>query len=203
MWFWLSLIALLCWSGSDLFSKIGCRGRQRSSRPPQDGHRRRHRDGSSRRVRNFHRRHGDQLVHHLDLSARVAAVHRLDDARLSGPPLHRAVRLVPDLQLVRRAGRCDDAAVRRRRGLFPARPLARSSLVCVGAIGLGVVDATEDPELRAAPAGGGQLQVLQELPRPCPSRGLLPARRRRHLCRQPALLENAATRARGETAPTS
>ena len=25
MWLWLSLIALLCWSGSDLFSKIGCR----------------------------------------------------------------------------------------------------------------------------------------------------------------------------------
>lgn len=25
MWFWLSLIALVCWSGSDLFSKIGCR----------------------------------------------------------------------------------------------------------------------------------------------------------------------------------
>lgn len=24
MWFWLALIALLCWSGSDLFSKIGC-----------------------------------------------------------------------------------------------------------------------------------------------------------------------------------
>ena len=24
MWFWLSLIALLCWSGSDLFSKLGC-----------------------------------------------------------------------------------------------------------------------------------------------------------------------------------
>ena len=25
MWFWFSVIALLCWSGSDLFSKIGCR----------------------------------------------------------------------------------------------------------------------------------------------------------------------------------
>ena len=25
MWFWLSLAALLFWSGSDLFSKIGCR----------------------------------------------------------------------------------------------------------------------------------------------------------------------------------
>ena len=24
MWFWLALIALICWSGSDLFSKIGC-----------------------------------------------------------------------------------------------------------------------------------------------------------------------------------
>ena len=24
-WFWLSIIALLCWSGSDFFSKIGCR----------------------------------------------------------------------------------------------------------------------------------------------------------------------------------
>ena len=25
MWFWLAIIALLCWSGSDLFRKIGCR----------------------------------------------------------------------------------------------------------------------------------------------------------------------------------
>ncbi len=25
MWFWFSIIALICWSGSDLFSKIGCR----------------------------------------------------------------------------------------------------------------------------------------------------------------------------------
>lgn len=25
MWFWLSIICLLCWSGSDIFSKIGCR----------------------------------------------------------------------------------------------------------------------------------------------------------------------------------
>ncbi len=24
MWFWLSLVTLLCWSGSDIFSKIGC-----------------------------------------------------------------------------------------------------------------------------------------------------------------------------------
>ena len=24
-WFWFSIIALLCWSGSDFFSKLGCR----------------------------------------------------------------------------------------------------------------------------------------------------------------------------------
>ena len=28
MWFWFALIALLCWSGSDLFSKIGCCGQE-------------------------------------------------------------------------------------------------------------------------------------------------------------------------------
>ena len=28
MWFWLAIIALLCWSGSDLFSKIGCNSTQ-------------------------------------------------------------------------------------------------------------------------------------------------------------------------------
>lgn len=28
MWFWLAIAALLCWSGSDLFSKIGCQGEE-------------------------------------------------------------------------------------------------------------------------------------------------------------------------------
>ena len=28
-WFWFAIIALLCWSGSDLFSKIGCRDASR------------------------------------------------------------------------------------------------------------------------------------------------------------------------------
>ena len=31
MWFWLALIALLCWSGSDLFSKIGSRPEDKNS----------------------------------------------------------------------------------------------------------------------------------------------------------------------------
>lgn len=28
MWFWLAIAALLCWSGSDLFSKLGCQDRE-------------------------------------------------------------------------------------------------------------------------------------------------------------------------------
>ena len=27
-WFWFAVIALLCWSGSDFFSKIGCRDKE-------------------------------------------------------------------------------------------------------------------------------------------------------------------------------
>ena len=48
MWFWFSLIALLCWSGSDLFSKIGCREAERQDRAPENGHGGRHGDGSAR-----------------------------------------------------------------------------------------------------------------------------------------------------------
>ncbi len=33
MWFWFSIIALLCWSGSDLFSKIGCQGEKDKTAP--------------------------------------------------------------------------------------------------------------------------------------------------------------------------
>ena len=28
MWFWFAIIALFCWSGSDLFSKIGCQDKR-------------------------------------------------------------------------------------------------------------------------------------------------------------------------------
>ncbi len=88
MWLWLSLITLLCWSGSDLFSKIGCR------------------DGSDKyshlkmviavgvvmglhaALRDLRRRHGDQLVRDLDLSADFPAVYQLYGAGLSGPAVH-------------------------------------------------------------------------------------------------------------------
>ena len=149
MWFWLSLIALLCWSGSDLFSKIGCRDE-------------------------------DDRLSHLKMVMAVGVVMGLHAAfeifvggteisffiiltylpvsllyigsmtlgylglryielSVSSPICNSSVALVAVMTLVFLGG--EDYS-----------PLAIFAvlLVCVGAIGLGVVDATEDPELRAA-----------------------------------------------------
>lgn len=48
MWFWFSVIALLCWSGSDLFSKIGCREANDKTAHLKMVHGGRHCDGSAR-----------------------------------------------------------------------------------------------------------------------------------------------------------
>ena len=149
MWFWLSLIALLCWSGSDLFSKIGCRDE-------------------------------DDRLSHLKMVMAVGVVMGLHAAfeifvggteisfsiiltylpvsllyigsmtlgylglryielSVSSPICNSSGALVAEMTLVFLGG--EDYS-----------PLAIFAviLVCVGAIGLGVVDATEDPELRAA-----------------------------------------------------
>lgn len=149
MWFWLSLIALLCWSGSDLFSKIGCRDE-------------------------------DDRLSHLKMVMAVGVVMGLHAAfeifaggteisfsiiltylpvsllyigsmtlgylglryielSVSSPICNSSGALVAVMTLVFLGG--EDYS-----------PLAIFAviLVCVGAIGLGVVDATEDPELRAA-----------------------------------------------------
>ena len=149
MWFWLSLIALLCWSGSDLFSKIGCRDE-------------------------------DDRLSHLKMVMAVGVVMGLHAAfeifvggteisffiiltylpvsllyigsmtlgylglryielSVSSPICNSSGALVAVMTLVFLGGK-------------DYSPLAIFAvlLVCVGAIGLGVVDATEDPELRAA-----------------------------------------------------
>ena len=147
MWLWLSLTALLCWSGSDLFSKIGCR------------------DGSDR-------------YSHLKMVIAVGVVMGLHAAfeifvggtaiswfviwtylpvsllyissmalgylglryielSVSSPICNSSGALVAVLTLLFVGG--DD---------YSPLALLAIALVCTGAIGLGVVDATEDPELR-------------------------------------------------------
>ena len=149
MWFWLSLIALLCWSGSDLFSTIGCR------------------DEADRLshlkmvmavgvVMGLHAAF-EIFVGGTEISFAIILTYlpvsllyigsmtlgylglRYIELSVSSPICNSSGALVAVMTLVFLGG--EDYS-----------PLAIFAviLVCVGAIGLGVVDATEDPELRAA-----------------------------------------------------
>ncbi len=149
MWFWLSLIALLCWSGSDLFSKIGCQG--------EDDH-----------------------LAHLKMVMAVGTVmglHAAYEIFAGGTEISLAVILTYlPVSLLYISSMTLGYLGLRYIELSVSSPICNSSgalvavmtliflgsedysplaifaviLVCVGAIGLGVVDATEDPALRAA-----------------------------------------------------
>lgn len=149
MWFWLSLTALLCWSGSDLFSKIGCR------------------DASDRYshlkmviavgvVMGLHACF-EVFVSGVQINLRIILTYlpvsllyilsmalgylglRYIELSISSPICNSSGALVAVLTLIFV-------------GMEDYSPLAlfAVALVCVGAIGLGVVDSTEDAELRAA-----------------------------------------------------
>ena len=148
MWLWLSLITLLCWSGSDLFSKIGCR------------------DGSDKYshlkmviavgvVMGLHAAFeifvgGTEIswsviwtylpISLLYISSMVLGYLglRYIELSVSSPICNSSGALVAVLTLLFVGG--ED---------YSPLALLAIALVCVGAIGLGVVDATEDPELRA------------------------------------------------------
>ena len=99
MWFWFSLIALVCWSGSDLFSKIGC----------QDA---------------------DDKYSHLKMVMAVGLVmglHAAFEMFIGGTAINGS-------------------------SILPYRPVAlfASALLCGGVIGLGIGEAREDDDLRAA-----------------------------------------------------
>ena len=134
MWFWLSLIALLCWSGSDLFSKIGCQG--------EDDH-----------------------LAHLKMVIAVGTVmglHAAFEIFIGGTEISWSIiwTYLP-VSLLYIGSMTLGYLGLRYIELSVSSPICNSSgaLVAVmtllfvggeGAIGLGVVDATEDPELRAA-----------------------------------------------------
>ena len=149
MWFWLSLIALLCWSGSDLFSKIGCRDE-------------------------------DDRLSHLKMVMAVGVVmglHAAFESFVGGTEISffiiltylpvsllyigsmtlgylglRYIELSVSSPICNSSGALVAVMTLVFLGGEDYSPLAIFAvlLVCVGAIGLGVVDATEDPELRAA-----------------------------------------------------
>ena len=148
MWLWLSLITLLCWSGSDLFSKIGCR------------------DGSDKYshlkmviavgvVMGLHAAY-EIFIGSTEISWSVIWTYlpisllyissmalgylglRYIELSVSSPICNSSGALVAVLTLLFVGG--ED---------YSPLALLAIVLVCVGAIGLGVVDATEDRELRA------------------------------------------------------
>ncbi len=149
MWFWLALIALFCWSGSDLFSKIGCR------------------DASDKYshlkmvmavgiVMGLHAGF-EVFVNGVEINFGIILTYlpvsllyilsmalgylglRYIEPSVSSPICNSSGALVAVLTFIFV-------------GLDDYSPLAlfAVALVCVGAIGLGVVDSTEDAELRAA-----------------------------------------------------
>ena len=148
MWFWLSLIALLCWSGSDLFSKIGCRDED------------------------------DRLSHlKMVMAVGVVSLHAAFEIFVGGTEISFSIILTYlPVSLLYIGSMTLGYLGLRYIELSVSSPICNSSgalvavmtlvflggedysplaifavlLVCVGAIGLGVVDATEDPELRAA-----------------------------------------------------
>ena len=148
MWFWLSLITLICWSGSDLFSKIGCR------------------DASDKNshfkmvmavgvVMGLHAMY-EIIVGGTEISLQIILTYlpvsllyilsmamgylglRYIELSISSPICNSSGALVAVMTLFMV-------------GFSEFSPLALGAvaLVCIGAIGLGVVDFLEDDEMRA------------------------------------------------------
>ena len=148
MWFWLSLITLICWSGSDLFSKIGCR------------------DASDKNshfkmvmavgvVMGLHALY-EIFVGGTEISLQIILTYlpvsllyilsmamgylglRYIELSISSPICNSSGALVAVMTLFMV-------------GFSEYSPLALGAvaLVCIGAIGLGVVDFMEDDDLRA------------------------------------------------------
>lgn len=149
MWFWLALIALLCWSGSDLFSKIGCR------------------DGSDKYshlkmviavgvVMGFHACfeifvNGVEINFGIILTYLPVSILYILSMALGYLGL-RYIELSVSSPICNSSGALVAVMTLLFVGAEDYSPLAlfAVALVCVGAIGLGVVDSTEDAELRAA-----------------------------------------------------
>ena len=149
MWFWLALAALLCWSGSDLFSKIGCR------------------DGNDR-------------YNHLKMVMAVGVVmgiHAAYEIFIGGTEISweviwkylpvsllyigsmtlgylglRYIELSISSPICNSSGAIVAVLALITGGFGEINPLILTAvvLVCIGVIGLGVVESREDEELRAA-----------------------------------------------------
>ena len=148
MWFWFALIALLCWSGSDLFSKIGCQ------------------DGSDKYshlkmvmavglVMGLHAAY-EIFIGKVGITWEILLMYlpvsmlyilsmaigylglRYIELSISSPICNSSGALVAVLTLIT-VGIGDD---------LPPLALVAVALVCIGVIALGITESNEDEELR-------------------------------------------------------
>ena len=147
-WFWLSVIALLCWSGSDFFSKIGCRDR----RDPYSHLKMVTAVGV---VMGLHA--GYEILSGVEISWQIIWTYlpvsllyilsmamgyiglRYIELSISSPICNASGALVAIMSLIMGTAEMD----------HPMQFVA-VGLAAIGVIGLGIVEATEDEELRAA-----------------------------------------------------
>lgn len=150
MWFWFAIIALLCWSGSDLFSKIGCR----DAKDPYSHLKMVTAVGI---VMGLHAAYeifvggveinGQAILTYLPVSllyiASMAMGYlglRYIELSISSPICNSSGAIVAILTFAT-VGIGPD---------LPAMALVAVALVCIGVIGLGITEAREDEALRAA-----------------------------------------------------
>ena len=150
MWFWFAVIALLCWSGSDLFSKIGCRD-------ASDKYSHLKMVTAVGVVMGLHAAYeifvgGVEIDMHVILTylpvsflyiASMAIGYvglRYIELSISSPICNSSGAIVAVLTLIT-VGVGDD---------LPPLALVAVAIVCIGVIGLGITEANEDEALRAA-----------------------------------------------------
>ena len=150
MWFTFAIIALLCWSGSDLFSKIGCQD-------AEDRYSHLKMVMAVGVVMGLHALY-QIFFHGVEINARVFLTYlpvsalyilsmaigylglRYIELSISSPICNSSGAIVAVLTLIT-AGISED---------LPPVALVAVALVCIGVIALGFVEANEDEELRRA-----------------------------------------------------
>ena len=159
MWFWFSLIALICWSGSDLFSKIGCQD-------ADDKYSHLKMVMAVGVVMGLHAAYeifingteisGSILLTYLPVSLLYISSMtigyiglRYIELSISSPICNSSGALVAVLSIITGSA------------LLAAAQYAAMALVCVGVIGLGIVEAREDDELRMARQEAGNYKYAK------------------------------------------
>ena len=150
MWFWFAVIALLCWSGSDLFSKIGCQDEK-------DKYSHLKMVTAVGIVMGLHAAYEifiggveinmDVILTYLPVSALYIVSMAVGDIGLryielsiSSPICNSSGAIVAVLTIIT-VGIGDEV---------PPVALVAVALVCIGVVGLGFTEANEDEELRRA-----------------------------------------------------